>query len=121
MESSIQMRSVPHVVEFKGKKHTLLFDMAAFAMAEQTYYLEYGRTCNCGEIIVEMLDGMTSALLALTYGALRSGGGKMTYNAFVNEVFTYDQYDLLMDVVEKAIVQAMGVEDAPAVTGDEKN
>lgn len=121
MESSIQMRAVPHAVELKGKKYTLLFDMAAFAMAEQTYYLEYGRKCNCGEIIVEMLDGMTSALLALTYGALRSGGEKISYNAFVNEVFTYGQYDMLMDVVEKALYQAMGAEDAPETDGEAKN
>jgi len=111
METSMNMRATPHEAELGGKRYQLLFDMAAFACAEQVYYMEYGRKCNCGEIIIDMLDGLTSALMALTYGALRSGGAGMSYRQFAQEIMTYTQYDALFDVAEKALIQAMGVED----------
>lgn len=122
MESSIHMQATPHEVTLGKKTYPLLFDMAAFAAAEQVYCTEYQRTVNCGQIITEMLEGLTSALMALAYGALRSGGLQTTYRDFAQKVMVYGQYDALCDTVERALIQAMGVDQAQgSADGDEKN
>lgn len=121
MENSLGMQAIPHEVELGDKKYTILFDMRAYAETEQVYYLQYGRRCNCGEIILDMLNGMTSALLALTYGALRSGGAKMQYTTFAQDIVKRKDSGSLFEVVERALIDSMGLEDAADATGDEKN
>lgn len=122
MENSLNMRAIPHEVELGGKQYTILFDMRAYAEAEQVYYLQYGRRCNCGEIILDMLNGLTSALMALTYGALKSGGAKMDYKTFAQDILTREDASNLFDVVERAMIDSMGLNDKDAaIDGDEKN
>ena len=110
--NSLEMHVLPREIKIKDKHYALMFDMNAFSHAEQVYAVEYGRMINCGAIITEMMDGAISALMALAYGALRSGGAKMTYAQFVQDVMTYEQFDPVYEAVTAALFDAMGVNGA---------
>lgn len=117
--NSLDMHVMPREIQLKNKSYQVIFDMNAFSHAEQAYAVEYGRMVNCGVIITEMMDGAISALTALAYGALRSGGAKFSYAQFVQEIFTYDQFNQVYDVVSAALLEAMGV-DATAESKSEE-
>lgn len=121
--NSLEMHVLPREIKLKNKSYALVFDMNAFSHAEQAYATEYGRIVNCGVIISEMMDGAISALMALSYGALRSGGAKVSYAKFVQEVMTYDQFDEVYEAVTKALFDAMGIDpdSKPQNSGTEKN
>lgn len=109
--NSLDMHVLPRQIKIKDEHYALIFDMNAFSHAEQVYYAEYGRTVNCGVIISEMMDGALSALTALGYGALRSGGARISYAQFAQEIMSYDQFDLVFDAVSDALCDAMGIHD----------
>ena len=61
-------------MELDGQNYPLVFDLDAFRIVEDVYELEYGRSLNFGDILLQLAAGKLGAIMAVLYGALRSGG-----------------------------------------------
>lgn len=123
INTALDMRSHPYALEIGGKTYPLDFDMQALAYAEQTYIKEYDRQVNGAEILAEIYLGNMSALMTMTYGAIRSAGTPMTWQQFTKEIFTYEQYGEIQPIIEDAVTDMfanrIGVADEEP--GGEKN
>ncbi|MBQ8954217.1 MAG: hypothetical protein IJ048_08880 [Clostridia bacterium] len=98
-------------MELDGQTYPLAFDMAAFRVAEDVYELQYGRNLNFADIVTHLATGKIGAIMAVLYGALLSGGLKITWAEY------YDKFrlinipgvkDKLIENVKKALPETDG-------------
>lgn len=101
--NSLELRTNNRTVEIGGITYKLDFDMQALSFAEQLYLDYYGRDVNVSEIIRELFGMKASALSAFIFGAMRSAGEKVTWEEFSKRIFTYGNFDVMMDVATDAI------------------
>lgn len=66
-------------MELDGQTYPLVFDLDAFRIVEDVYELEYGRSLNFGDILLQLAAGKIGAIMAVLFGALKSGGLDMTW------------------------------------------
>ncbi len=101
--------------------------MQALSLAENVYKTQFGSDINVSEIVLELFKVKMTALMAFTYGAIRSAGTKMTWDEFSKTVFTYDNFDDVFAVVSDAITELFSMGDdeddeiTPPAENDEKN
>ncbi|NLI22285.1 MAG: hypothetical protein GX418_12175 [Clostridiales bacterium] len=127
MKNSLDIRVNQRVLKLKDKTYLLDFDMQALSLAENVYKTQFGSDINVSEIVLELFKVKMTALMAFTYGAIRSAGTKMTWDEFSKTVFTYDNFNDVFAVVSEAITElfSMGDDDddkeTPPAEDDEKN
>ena len=122
MENSLEMRVNQRVLELDGKAWKLDFDMQALSYAEQVYLSEYGRDVNVSGIIAELTEAKLTAVMAFCYGAMRSAGERLTWEAFSKTVFTWEHFDKVFALVSDAILELFsGGEGEAAQEDDPKN
>lgn len=108
-ESSIKGRDISRPIdsmELDGQTYPLAFDMAAFRVAEDVYELQYGRNLNFADIVAQLAAGKIGAIMAVLYGALLSGGHKITWAEFYNMFRIINipgVKDKLMENIKKAL------------------
>lgn len=123
-EMSCAMRVNPRMVKIGEKTYRMEFDMQALSIAERVYMDHYHVRSNVGHVLAELSQGSLAALMALSYGALVSGGEKMAWETFAKDVFTWEYFDSLYEQVEKAVCEMMGFEEddnPPQAEANEKN
>ena len=98
-------------MELEGQTYPLVFDLAAFRIAEDIYELEYGRNLNFGEILMQLAAGKLGAIMAILYAALKSGGLDMDWAGFSDKFKLVDipgVKEKLMANVRKALPEKDG-------------
>ncbi len=122
--TALDLRPVERVVRIGKEDYRLDFDHLAISHAEQIYATQFDREPNGGIILTELLAGAMSALMAMVYGAIRSGGRAMSWETFSKSIWGMDEYDPMFDVASDAVIEMFGSMqgDAPELgEGDEKN
>ena len=119
MENSLSMHVPDRILKIGDKTYRLSFDMLALSHAEQVYLQAYGVHSNCGHIVAELSHGSATALMAMTYGAMRSAGEKMTWEQFAREIFTFEHFDAVYEVVSDALCEMLGLNDQQDKKGAE--
>lgn len=117
---SLAMHVSPRMVEIGENTYRMDFDMQALSVAERVYKEKYHVRSNVGHVLAELSQGSLAALMAITYGAIVSGGEKMTWETFSKEVFTWEYFDALYDQVSTAVCEMMGFDEA-AAGGEQAN
>lgn len=108
METANEIKQVPKIVMLNGKEYGLNFDCMCLAYAEDVYGQVYGREVNVGRVIVDLLNGKLQAVMAFTYGALKCAKPELSWETFSKNIFTFENYNQLQPIVEKAIMYIMG-------------
>lgn len=111
------------VVELQdGAKYRMDFDMGALANAECVYEQHFSKAVGVDAIIRDLVSGKAHAVMAFAYGAMMSAEEKVTWKQFCESVFTFENYQKLMDVVSEALMGMMRSDsDEPEAEDDEKN
>lgn len=111
------------VVELQdGAKYRMDFDMGALANAECVYEQHFSKAVGVDAIIHDLVSGKAHAVMAFAYGAMMSAEEKVTWKQFCESVFTFGNYQKLMDVVSEALMGMMRSDsDEPEAEDDEKN
>ena len=115
------MKAATEMVRLGDKTWQMDFDMGALAMAEQVYRQRFGQTQTVYEIVEQIFEVQTSAIMALAYGALVSGGAKISWEQFAKEIFTFEHYDAIAGAVADGMGGMFGPDDGEAGEGDAKN
>lgn len=102
-----------------GKSYRMDFDMATLANAEGIYESKFGKIVGVDVIIGELVSGMARAVMAFAYAALISAGEKMTWEEFGKTIYTFENYNVIMDIVTEGLAAMMRTDNESE--GDEKN
>ena len=117
---SLAIRATSTVLEINGRTYKMDFDMAALAGAERVYRQRFGQQSDTFQIISELFEAQTSAIMALAYGALTSAGEKLAWEHFSKDMFTFENYDAIANAVADAVGEMFG-EAEDAEEDDAKN
>lgn len=110
------------VVELQdGAKYRMDFDMGALANAECVYEQHFGKAVGVDAIIRDLVGGKAHAVMAFAYGAMMSADEKITWKQFCEGVFTFANYQRLVDTVSEALMCMMRSDGDEPEEGDEKN
>lgn len=90
-----------------GKSYRMDFDMGALANAEGIYESKFGKIVGVDVIIGELVSGMARATMAFAYAALISAGEKLTWEEFGKNIYTFENYNVLMDAVTEGLAAMM--------------
>ena len=90
-----------------GKSYRMDFDMGALANAEGIYESKFGKIVRVDVIIGELVSGMARATMAFAYAALISAGEKLTWEEFGKNIYTFENYNVLMDAVTEGLAAMM--------------
>lgn len=90
-----------------GKSYRMDFDMGALANAEGIYESKFGKIVGVDVIIGELVSGMARATMAVAYAALISAGEKLTWEEFGKNIYTFENYNVLMDAVTEGLAAMM--------------
>ena len=90
-----------------GKSYRMDFDMGALANAEGIYESKFGKIVGVDAIIGELVSGMARATMAFAYAALISAGEKLTWEEFGKNIYTFENYNVLMDAVTEGLAAMM--------------
>ena len=96
-------------MEFDGQMHDLAFDLNAFRIAEDVYELHYNRNLNFLHIVQHLINGKLSAIMAVLYGALCSGGLNIEWEEFSRKFRLIDVpgvEEKLMENIKKVLPEA---------------
>ena len=115
-QTSIGIKQNQRLMEIDGVTYKMDFDLQALSYAEQVYLDKYGRGINVSEIITELIQVKLTAVTAFSYGALRSAGEAVTWEKYTKEIFTFDRFDYVFNIVSEAIIGMF----APANNTDEE-
>ena len=119
---SADLRAMGEVITLGGKAYQMDFDNLALAYAEQIYREQYGRPVNAAAIIDELFEAGLSAVMAVSYGAMRSGGAVIDWKEFSKNLFTYENYPVMFSAVTRAVTAMFTPASEAAASGaDEKN
>lgn len=102
-----------------GKSYRMTFDMATLANAEGIYESRFGKTVGVDVIIGEMVSGMARSVMAFAYAALMSAGEKLTWEQFGKNVYTFENYQSLTDMITEGLAAMMRTGEE--TEGDSKN
>lgn len=106
-----------------GKSYRMDFDMGALANAEGIYESKFGKIVGVDVIIGELVSGMARATMAFAYAALVSAGEKLTWEEFCKNIYTFENYNILMDAVTEGLAAMMrsdGDEEDNSKNGDSR-
>lgn len=103
-------------VQLGGKDYACRFDMLAFSYAEQAYEQAFDESRNFAELIDMMTHSRLGALMCLFYGAIRSAGAKMTWEAFA-EGFKLTSVPAVRERLAEMISDALPDPEADAAGG----
>ena len=106
-----------------GKSYRMDFDMGALANAEGIYESKFGKIVGVDVIIGELVSGMARATMAFAYAALISAGEKLTWEEFGKNIYTFENYNVLMDAVTEGLAAMMrsdGDTEADSKNGDSR-
>lgn len=87
-----------------GKSYRMRFDFRMLAEAENAYLMQYGRRVDVPAFVGEIEVGSSVAIAIGAYAALLSGGLKLNWELFWNEIFTFDNFDALRDCVQAGLI-----------------
>lgn len=118
---SMDLHAESHIVTLDAKAFRMDFDNLALAYAEQVYREQYGRPINAAVIIDELFEASLSAVMAVSYGAMRSGGEKIDWQSFAKKIFTYTNYPEIFNVVSKAVSAMFAPGEVESGGAEEKN
>ena len=90
-----------------GKSYRMDFDMGALANAEGIYESKFGKIVGVDVIIGELVYGMARATMAFAYAALISADEKLTWEEFGKNIYTFENYNVLMDAVTEGLAAMM--------------
>ena len=90
-----------------GKSYRMDFDMGALANAEGIYESKFGKIVGVDVIIGELVYGMARATMAFAYAALISAGEKLTWEEFGKNIYTFENYNVIMDAVTEGLAAMM--------------
>ena len=90
-----------------GKSYRMDFDMGALANAEGIYESKFGKIVGVDVIIGDLVSGMARATMAFAYAALISAGEKLTWEEFGKNIYTFENYNVLMDAVTEGLAAMM--------------
>lgn len=90
-----------------GKSYRMDFDMGALANAEGIYESKFGKIVGVDVIIGELVSGMARATMAFAYAALISAGEKLTWEEFGKNIYTFENYNVIMDAVTEGLAAMM--------------
>lgn len=114
------MMAYTHTVALSdGSVRRMDFDMGCFAQAELAYEQRFGKDVNVNEIISELAQQKTRAVMAMAFGAMISAGEKITWDQFSKSVFTFKDSAALTDAVATAVLHMYRQDDNGE--GGEKN
>lgn len=120
--SALDISPVSRVISIGGKPYKIECNMRTLARAEQIYATKFERDINATLIIGELLNGKSSALMAVAYAALTEGGTVVTWDVFGKEMFGSKDFDLLFDEFSSAITDMFGLaESGDTPEGEGKN
>lgn len=108
------------MLDLNGKTYQMDFDLGALAGAERVYKQRFGQPCDTYQIISEIFEVQTSAIMALAYGAMISGGEKLSWENFSKNIFTFENFDAIANAVADAVGEMFG-EPGDGDEDDEKN
>lgn len=106
-----------------GKSYRMDFDMGALANAEGIYESKFGKIVGVDVIIGELVSGMARATMAFAYAALVSAGEKLTWEEFGKNIYTFENYNVIMDAVTEGLAAMMrsdGDTEADSKNGDSR-
>lgn len=106
--NSLDLKTNQRIITINGSTYRMDFDLQALSQAEQVYFSQYGRNVNISEIVADLAQVKMSAVMALAYGALVSAGNTITWNTFSKQIFTFDHFDEVFNVVEDALHAMFG-------------
>lgn len=108
------------MVTLNGTAYRMDFDLGALAGAERVYKQKFGQPIDTYQIISEIFEAQTSAIMALAYGALLSAGEKLSWEHFSKDIFTFENFDTIANAVADAVGEMFG-EPGEGDEDDEKN
>ena len=108
------------VLDLNGKIYKMDFDLGALAGAERVYKQRFGQPSDTYQIISEIFEVQTSAIMALAYGALLSAGEKLSWEHYSKDIFTFENFDTIANAVADAVGEMFG-EPGDSDEDDEKN
>lgn len=101
------------VVTLNGTTYRMDFDLGALAGAERVYKQRFGQSSDTYQIISDIFEVQTSAIMALAYGAMLSAGEKLSWEHFSKDLFTFENFDTIANAVADAVGEMFGsAEDA---------
>jgi len=114
------MTNQQNVTLKSGKSYRMRFDFRMLAEAENAYATQYGRRVDVPVFVGELGSGSSVAIAIGAYSALVSGGLKLNWELFWNEIFTFANYDALREAVVAGLA-GMFPEPESVNEDDEKN
>ena len=119
--NGLAIRAASSVLELNGRTYKLDFDLGALAGAERVYRKHFGQSVTTYDIISEIFEAQTSAIMALAYGALCSAGEKLAWEHFAKDIFTFENFDAIAEAVADAVGEMFGDGDEAEAEEDPKN
>ena len=119
--NGLAIHAASSVLKLNGRTYKLDFDLGALAAAERVYRRHFGQSATTYDIISEIFEAQTSAIMALAYGALCSAGEKLAWEHFAKDIFTFDNFDAIAEAVADAVGEMFGDGDEAAAEDDPKN
>lgn len=108
------------MLTLNGTTYRMDFDLGALAGAERVYKQRFNQPSDTFQIITEIFEAQTSAIMALAYGAMLSAGEKLSWEHFSKDIFTFENFDTIANAVADAVGEMFGESEHDG-EGDEKN
>ena len=97
-------------ITLNDTRYQTVYDNQTARLAEDVYEQQYGKDVGYGEILQGIARGKYSAIMALFYAAIVSGGAQLTWEDF-DAQFKLDSIEGVREVIARAIQKSLP--DAP--------
>ena len=109
MENGTRGRDMSAPVEFitlNGTQYKTVYNNQTARIAEDVYEQQYGKDVGYGEILKGIAKGKYSAIMALFYAAIISGGAQLSWEDF-DAQFKLDSIEGVREVIARAIQKSL--------------
>lgn len=97
-------------ITLKGVKYPAIYNNKTARICEDIYADVYCKDIGYANILVELSRGRYSAIMAMLYAAIVSGGSDMTFQEF-DEIFSLDAIDGLKEKVLAGVTASLPQEE----------
>ena len=109
MENGTRGRDMSAPVEFitlNGTQYKTVYNNQTARIAEDVYEQQYGKDVGYGEILKGIAKGKYSAIMALFYAAIISGGAQLSWEDF-DAQFHLDSIEGVREIIARAVQKTL--------------
>lgn len=109
MKNGTRGRDMSAPVEFitlNGTQYKTVYNNQTARIAEDVYEQQYGKDVGYGEILKGIAKGKYSAIMALFYAAIISGGAQLSWEDF-DAQFHLDSIEGVREIIARAVQKTL--------------